>query len=402
MTASRAGDPSSGRAVLGVSLNVLLLGLVSFITDVSSEMMHAVLPKFVELLWASALAVGLVGGVGDLMQHVLKAPSGWLSDKTGRRKALTAAGYALSATCKLFMPFSSGWLQLMVLRALERSGKGIRTAPRDALIAESGGKRGKAFGIHRALDTLGAVVGSLLALLALLVLAWDVRTVMLCGALLAFPALIPLAFVRETRGSRPEAGLRHPRARSGLPGPFKRFLAVATLFGLSNATYMLFLLYAMRYVVPPWGLSHLVFAAALYVLFNVFYAALAAPAGSLADRVGKKVVIGIGYLVFALACLGFSATWLASWPLAAVGLFALYGTSKALVDGTQRAYAADLAPEEARGLALGVFHACSGLASLAAGVIMGFLWDLWSASWAFLYAAILAGLSALLIAVACE
>ncbi|RLI36682.1 MFS transporter [Candidatus Bathyarchaeota archaeon] len=397
------------RAVLGVSLNVLLLGLVSFITDVSSEMMHAVLPKFVELLWATALAVGLVGGVGDLMQHVLKAPSGWLSDRTGRRKALTAAGYALSATCKLFMPFSTGWGQLVVLRALERSGKGIRTAPRDALIAESGGRRGRAFGIHRALDTLGAVVGALLALLGLLVLAWDVRTIILCGALLAFPALVPLALVRETgrqrRGQQVGQVAREGRGAEGkasLPGSFKRFLAVATIFGLSNATYMLFLLFAMRYVVPPWGLTPLVFAALLYVLFNVLYALLAAPAGVLADRVGKKWVIALGYLAFALACLGFSATWLACSPLLAAGLFALYGISKALTDGTQRAYAADLAPEEARGFALGVFHASSGLAGLAAGVVMGLLWDLWGASWAFSYAAALALLSTLLMAVVCR
>ena len=393
------GGGRVSRTVLGVSLNVLLLGLVSFITDVSSEMMHAVLPKFVEMLWASALAVGLVGGVGDLMQHILKAPSGYLSDRTGRRKALTAAGYAISATCKLFMPFSANWGQIMALRALERSGKGVRTAPRDALIAESGGKRGKAFGLHRALDTAGAIVGSLAAFLTLWILKWDVKAVMLCGALAAFPALLPLAFVVETPKAPSQVARRE---RPNLSPGFKHFVATASVFGLSNMTYMLFLLFALKFVQPPWGLDRLVFAVGLYVLFNIFYAAFSVPAGVLSDKVGRRAVIALGYLIFALACAGFSVVSLASSAPVALGLFALYGLSKALVDGTQRAYASDLAPAEARGLALGIFHTSIGFTSLAAGAAVGLIWDLVGVSWAFLYAAALAVIAAVLLIVLCK
>jgi len=398
--ASAMDDGRASRVVLGVSLNVLLLGLVSFITDVSSEMIHPILPGFVEVLGATALAVGLVGGLGDLMQNILKAPSGYLSDRTGRRKALTAAGYAISAVSKLFIPFSGSWPQVMALRALERTGKGVRTAPRDALIAESGGKRGRAFGIHRALDTLGAVVGSLAAL-ALLLANIPMRDIMLYGALVAFLALIPLAFVEETGRKRRE-GARPRRSVGGLSPGFKRFVLVASLFGLSNMTYMLFILFVLQFVQPPWGLDPLVFATALYVVFNIFYAALSAPAGALSDRVGRKTVIALGYLVFALTCLGLALHQRVPLVPAVIGLFCLYGVSKALVDGTQRAYASDLAPAEARGYALGIFHTCVGFASLASGALTGLIWDLVGAPWAFLSAAILSAISALLLMALCD
>ena len=392
---------AKNRRLLGVSLNVLLLGLVSFITDVSSEMIHPVLPKFVEALWASALAVGLVGGIGDLTQNVLKAPAGYLSDRVRRRKALTAAGYAISAFSKIAMPFSTSWTQLAVIRAVERTGKGVRTAPRDALIAESGGKRGKAFGLHRALDTSGAVLGSLIALL-LLLHGWLVREVMLLGALIAFLALIPLVPVRETLGPRREGKRGSSWTRPALPRNLKAFVFVASLFGLANMTYMLFLFYVLKFMSPPPGLTRLTFAAALYVLFNIVYALLSLPSGVLSDRIGRRKVIALGYLVFALTCLGFTNTGLASSIPVAIGLFCLYGASRALVDGTQRAYASDLAPAEGRGYALGVFHTCVGLASLASGAIVGLLWDLVGVAWAFSFATALSALSALLLLALCR
>jgi len=399
-----SGGDARSRTALGVSLNVLLLGLVSFITDVSSEMIHPVLPSFIEALGATALAVGLVGGVGDLMQNVLKAPSGYLSDRTGRRKALTAAGYAVSAVSKLFIPFSTSWAQVMALRAIERTGKGIRTAPRDALIAESGGKRGRAFGIHRALDTLGAVVGSTAAFLLLLVAHLQLRDVMLYGALVAFGALIPLVFVEET--ARKKGTAARPEEKEGtrpaVPSSLKKFVAVATLFGLSNMTYMLFILFALTYVEPPLGLDPVVFATGLYVLFNILYAGLSAPSGSLSDRIGRKKVIAMGYLVFTLVCIGLMAEAASPAVPAVVGLFCLYGASTALIDGTQRAYASDLAPREARGYALGIFHTSMGLANLASGLIAGAIWDFVGVAWAFAYAAALSAISAVLLLIVCD
>jgi len=398
-----SGGEARSEMALGVSLNVLLLGLVSFITDVSSEMIHPVLPSFIEALGATALAIGLVGGVGDLMQNVLKAPSGYLSDRTGRRKALTGAGYAISAMSKLFIPFSTSWAQVMALRAIERTGKGVRTAPRDALIAESGGKRGKAFGIHRALDTLGAVVGSTTAFILLLVAKLPLKDIMLYGALVAFGALVPLVFVRETAGGRrARARGEGERGETSVPPALKKFLAIATLFGLSNMTYMLFILYVLKLVEPPLGLDPVVFATGLYVLFNIFYAGLSVPSGSLSDRIGRKKVIALGYAIFTLVCLGLMAETSSPLVPIVVGLFCLYGASTALIDGTQRAYASDLAPKEARGYALGIFHTSIGLASLASGLIAGAIWDFIGVFWAFAYAAALSALSAVLILIVCD
>jgi len=388
--------------VMGVSLNVILLGLVSFITDVRSEMIHPVLPKFVETLWASALAVGLVGGIGDLAQNILKAPAGYISDRIGRRKALTAAGYAISAVSKMAMPFSASWPQIMAIRAIERTGKGVRTAPRDALIAESGGKRGKAFGLHRALDTSGAVIGSVVALL-LLLYGWSIRDIMILGALVAFLALVPLVPVKEVLRPK-DTGIRRreEKHRSGLPRDLKAFVFVASLFGLANMTYMLFVLYALRFVSPPLGLDRLTFAVLLYVVFNVVYAFLSLPGGILSDLIGRKKVIAFGYVVFALTCMGFTTKSVASLAPAAMALFCLYGASKALIDGTQRAYASDLAPAGGRGYALGIFHTSIGFASLASGAIAGLIWDLVGVTWAFLYAAVLSAVSAVLLMALCK
>ena len=379
-------------------MNVILLGLVSFITDVSSEMIHPLLPEFIRVLGGTALIVSLVGSLGDFVQNVLKAPSGYLSDRVGRRKALAAAGYAISATSKLFMPFAT-LPQIMVLRASERAGKGVRTAPRDALIAESGGKRGRAFGIHRALDTLGAIIGSSLAFAFLLLAGWGIKEVMICGAIIAFLALIPFVFVKEV-ARRPGEPSRW--RRPDLPSDLKRFIVASSLFGLSNITYMLFLLFALMFVEPPFGLSHLAFATALYVLFNVFYAGLSLPSGVLSDKIGRKKVISLGYLVFALTCLLFSVRELSASVPILVGLFSLYGTSKALIDGTQRAYASDLAPEEGKGYALGVFHTATGLANLACGFIAGYLWLLLGPTWTFVYASVLSAISAVLLMALCR
>ncbi|RLI11157.1 hypothetical protein DRO33_04575 [Candidatus Bathyarchaeota archaeon] len=179
-------------------------------------------------------------------------------------------------------------------------------------------------------------------------------------------------------------------------------MLVASLFGLANMTYMLFVLYALRFVSPPLGLDKLTFAVLLYVIFNVIYALLSFPGGVLSDLIGRKKVIALGYAIFALTCLGFTAKGVASLAPAAVALFCLYGASKALVDGTQRAYASDLAPAEGRGYALGVFHTSIGFASLASGAIVGLIWDLVGVVWAFLYATVLSALSAVLLMALCK
>ena len=381
-----------------VGLNVILLGITSLLTDTSSEIAMPILPIFISMLapaGMAAMAVGLVGGLGDSVANLLKVPSGYWSDRIGRRKPLVALGYFSSAVAKLFMPLATAWHHLLVLRPLERVGKGIRTAPRDALVAESAPQevRGKAFGIHRAMDTTGAIAGSATALL--LVLAGiGIREILIISAAIAFIALIPIYFVRDVRSKPKETGLIAGFGQ--LSKPFKKYILITAIFALSDFTYMLFILKAREALT---GVVQGVWVNAipilLYVLFNVSYAALSVPSGTLSDRIGRRRVLVMGYLVYAATCLGFSA-WQAI-PLMAL-LFLLYGVSKALVDGTQRAYASDLAPPELKGTALGTFHTTTGFATLFAGVVAGALWTGLGASATFLYGFALALASALLMA----
>ena len=381
---------------LSVGVNVILLGVVSFITDTSSEMAMPVLPMFIQALapaGIAALAVGLVGGLGGLVANVLKVLSGYWSDRLGVRKPLVASGYLSSAVAKLFIPFSTTWHHVLVLKPVERVGKGLRTAPRDALIAESAPEeiRGKAFGLHRALDTSGAILGSTLALL-LTLMGVGIREILVISAVVAFLALPPLYFVREVRSKPRRSGFI---AGFGELSPaFRRYVLVASVFALADFTYMLFILRAREAlvgVVPKVWVNAIPIL--LYVLFNVSYALLSIPSGVLSDKIGRRRVLTVGYLIFALTCLGFTLG--CAVPLL-VALFILYGVSKAFVDGTQRAYASDLAPPDLKGMALGTFHTVTGFATLLAGVIAGALWTALGANAAFAYGCVLAFLSAVL------
>ncbi len=364
------------RSILeGLGINILLLGIVSFINDASSDMIWPILPMFIVSVGGGGFAVGLIGGLGESISSLLKVFSGYLSDKIGRRKILIASGYVISSVSKIFFPFVTSWSHLLILKPLERIGKGIRTAPRDALIADSSLKnqRGKGFGLHKALDTSGALLGSFLAFIFVWFLQLQFRNILLIAALLGFISLIPLAFVKEPKIKiREKFSLQFQPDKLGRK--FNLFLLIVTLFALGNFSYMFLILKARGafQLFLEERLSNAI-PILLYILFNMSYAAFSMPIGSFSDKVGKGRILLCGYGLFTLTCIGFIfSVTIYHFIL----LFLLYGLFRASVDAVQRAYASDLAADKLRGTALGVFHASIGLAALPASTIAGILWDL--------------------------
>ncbi|MBN1236309.1 MAG: MFS transporter [Methanotrichaceae archaeon] len=368
------------------SKNILLLGFVSLLNDISSEIIQPVLPLFIASLGGGSLVVGLIGGISEGLPSLLKVLAGCWSDRLGKRKPLVVAGYALSALGKLFLPAAASWQQVFLLKTLERSGKGVRSAPRDAMISESAdiSNRGRGFGLHRAMDSTGAVIGSILAYLL-----WQgglsYSSIFMVAGVLALLALLPFYRVRESfRAPNCEIRLK----LSDISPDLRRFLLIACLFALGNFSYMFFILRAQGLFS---GAEAVAAPLLLYVLFNLVYAALAMPIGIWSDRVGRKKVLALGYALFALTALGFATvTSLAGL----IALFALYGLVYALVDGSERAYISDLSPGSLRGSSLGLYYGAIGVTAILSSLLAGALWAWWGAEATFLFGAGAAALAA--------
>ncbi|MHA1650106.1 MAG: MFS transporter, partial [Candidatus Helarchaeota archaeon] len=360
---------------------IILLGLVSLITDASSEIIFPLMPFFLEILGGTAIGtgilIGLIGGLGDSLSSILKAVSGFWSDKIRRKKPFVVAGYSISATSKIFFPLSTNAGHVAIVRVFERTGKGIRDAPRDAIIADSSEeKKGRGFGIHRALDSAGAVIGAIIALLFILFfrpqtggdeLLYVLRITFFFAAGLAFFALIPLIFVKSKPGkvlSKYKVGFKN------LPRYYWFLLIIIGLFAFGNFTYMFFVFQTSAFFPAEWKY---ITPIALYILFNIVYTSLSIPGGNLSDKIGKGNVLIIGYGFFGLTCLAFIFS--IALPLFIVG-FCLYGVALAFIDSVQRAFISDIVPPELRGTALGTFHMVIGLAALPAGIIAGLFYDI--------------------------
>lgn len=351
--------------------NIVLLGLVSLVTDTSSEMILPLLPLYITALGGTGLVVGLIGGLADSTASLFKMLGGWWADRWGRKKPLVAAGYGLSAVMKVGIALASSWPVLAAVVAAERVGKGVRTAPRDTILARSaGGRTGRAFGLHRAMDTAGAVLGTLLAFALLWGLGLKMTSIFLVAAGVAIFALIPLVPVVDP----PDSPVRRPlwRGLKTLPPGLLTFLPLAGLFALANFSYMFFILRAREGVGESLGVSPEAAVLLLYLLFTVVYAAVSWPAGRLADRVGKPPVVAAGYGILGVTALGF-ATGGPAWVYWL--LFAGYGAAQALTEGPQRALVSDLARRGEEGVALGAYHGLTTLLHLPAGFVAGVLWD---------------------------
>jgi MFS family permease len=359
--------------------NIMLLGFVSLLNDISSEIIQPILPMFITSLGGGSLALGLIGGVSDGLPSILQVFAGYWSDCMGKRKPLIIAGYGLSAIGKLFLSISTTWQQVFVLKILERTGKGVRSAPRDALISESADKslRGRGFGLHRAMDSAGAVVGSILAYL-LWQSGLSYSSIFTVAAVLAIAALIPFKLVREQKKS-PSCQVK--LSLSGLSPDLRKFLVIASLFALGNFSYMFFILRAQTFFS---GANAVAAPLLLYVLFNLVYAVLSLPIGIWSDRIGRKNVLTLGYAVFALTALGFAFV---SSLMGLIILFALYGLVYAIIDASQSAFVSDLSRANLRSTSLGLYYTATGMAAILASLVAGWLWSISGSQAAFLFGA---------------
>ena len=286
---------------------------------------------------------------------------------------------------------------MAIVRVAERTGKGIRDAPRDAIIAESSeGKKGKGFGIHRALDSAGAVIGAVIAFVFLIIfrpqtagaeLLDVLKITFLFAAILAFFALIPLIFVKSKEG---EVKTKYKLGIKNLPRGYWYLVVITGLFAFGNFTYMFFVFQASGAFAAEWAF---ITPIALYIVFNVVYTGLSIPGGTLSDRIGKGNVLVMGYGFFGLTCLTF--IFCTKLPLFIIG-FILYGVSLAFVDGVQRAFISDIVVPEVRGTALGTFHMVTGLAALPTGIIAGILYDT-SPIFTFLYGTVIGAVALILL-----
>ncbi|MBU0586793.1 MFS transporter [Candidatus Micrarchaeota archaeon] len=386
----------------GIQGNVYKLGLVSFFNDVSSEMILPILPVFLNtFLGAGKEIIGLIEGVADSLSSLLDIVFGYWSDKLEKRKEFVLLGYGFSSLSKIGIALSTTWPIVFLFRALDRMGKSIRTSPRDALIAASSGKevRGKAFGLHRAMDTLGAIVGPAIAwgifsLLGTSESAYrEVFYVALVPALLA--VLVIFFMVKEPKKIEQKKNSKPNFFKSLqlLSSEYKKFLKISALFSISYFSFALLILRADEIGISTENIL------LMYLLFNIVYALVSIPLGQLSDKIGRKLVIGGAFVLYALVCLGFA---FASqfWQVAL--LFTFYAVFVAADESVNKAYISDIVKEDVRGVALGTYSTALGAVYLPANILFGIAWATFGAVPAFGAAAFIALISGILLIKCCE
>lgn len=376
--------------------NILGMGLTSFLSDLGHEAATAILPLFLASIGASPAALGVIEGVADAISSFVKLGAGWYTDRIGRRKPLVVLGYTLTAMKALFA-LAVTWPQVLVVRTLAWLGRGIRGPLRDAILAESipAEARGRAFGFHRAGDTLGAIAGPLLAL-ALVGAGTNYRTVFWLTAVPGLLAALTFAVLVRERWRPPNHAMRLWQTIGGLPTRFKLFLVGVGLFGIGDFAHSLLTLRAVQVLTPTLGAAQAgTLAVSLYALHNVLYAGASFPVGALADRFGKRGLLALGYLLAAfmnliLVSSMLSLTWLSL-------AFVLGGLLLATEDTLEGAIAADLLPEEVRGTGYAVLATVNGLGDFISSFVVGALWAGISPMVGFGYAGLLSLAGALVV-----
>jgi MFS family permease len=375
--------------------NVMALAAVSFLTDVSSEMIYPLLPVFLTtVLGANASFIGAIEGAAETTAALLKLASGWWSDRVQKRKPLVVWGYTIASVMRPLVAIATSAAQVLLIRVADRVGKGIRNAPRDALIAESVDPsiRGKAFGFHRAADHAGGVVGPLIAFAVLTYHIAELRTVFWLAAIPGLlSVLVVVLAVRDIPRPATAPHAAGPDLRQPLGARFWRVLGVIFVFTLGNSTDAFLLLRASQLGVP------VALAPILWAALHVVKSAASTPGGALSDRIGRRPTLIMGWILYAAVYLGFAR---ASVPWHAWALFAVYGVFFGLTEGSERALIADLVELERRGTAFGWYNLAIGLGALPASLMFGFVWDHAGAATAFVMGASLALVAAIGLVVA--
>lgn len=372
----------------GFNRNIIFTGLTSFLTDTSVKMVYSVMPMFLMSIGASKTSLALIEGIAESTSSLVKVLSGFWSDRIGKNKPFMLIGYGLSALIIPLYTLVVTPFQVLILRFAERFGKGIRTAPRDSLIAGSvtNGETGKSFGLQKAMDNSGAIAGPLAAFALLSASPGNYRLIFLIAGIPAILAiLVIITGIREARKSRHELFTSfHFRE---FPPKYYFFLGIIFIFTLGNSTDALLMVKANEVGVKV-ALIPLV-----YLVTNLVSVLASIPIGTLSDRIGKEKILIAGFLIYGAVYYGFGVT---TSIRAIVGLFALYGLYSAATDGIQKAFISDMTDNNKQGTGLGIYNALLGITLLPASLIAGLLYDRVNSSVPFYFGAATAALSALL------
>jgi MFS family permease len=386
--------------------NVLGMGLTSLLSDLGHESATAVLPAFLRTIGASATALGVIEGVADAVASFVKLGAGWYSDRVGQRKPITVAGYALTGVSTGLFAVAWSWPLVLVARAIGWFGRGIRGPLRDAILSESVAQEdtGKAFGFHRAGDTLGAIIGPLLAIWIIGYLestpladpSQPFRVVFLLTLIPGIGSALAFALMVKEQRRPANHALRFWATLRALPRSYKRFLVGVGVFGVGDFAHTLLILRATELLTPEFGVTHAAqLAALLYTVRNIFYTLASYPIGALSDVIGRRGLLAMGYGSAAVMCVGFIFPLSSLWYLGV--LFALAGTYIAVEDALEGAIAADLLPPEIRGLGYGMLGTVNGIGDLCSSIIVGLLWTHATSAVGFGYAAALSLAAAVII-----
>lgn len=362
-----SAENKQGKKVLGLERNIFFTGITSFFTDTTTKMIYAVMPLFLLSIGATKTELSLIEGIAESTASMIKALSGFWSDKIGKNKPFMVIGYAFTAVISPLFSIVTSPLQVLALRFTERIGKGIRTAPRDSLIAATAGEgnKGRGFGFHKAMDNSGAIVGPLLAFAVLSVFPGDYRKVFLLSVVPGILGVLTIVFfVKEAK--RHKAELAGKISLKDFPARYYMFLGIAFLFALGNSTDALLLVKANDVGIEA------VFIPLVYLIFNAVSVLFAIPMGMLSDKFGRERLIIFGYLLYSIIYLGFGS---ANDKVIVILLFALYGLYSAATDGVQKALVSDLIDKDKRGTGLGLYNSLIGITLLPASVIAGVLYD---------------------------
>lgn len=376
-----------GKRFFGFKRNVFFTGLTSFLTDTSVKMVYSVMPMFLLSMGASKTSLSLIEGIAESTASLLKTLSGFWSDKIGKNKPFMLIGYGLSALIIPLYAFAISPLQILYLRFVERVGKGIRTAPRDSLVAGSvtKGETGKSFGLQKAMDNSGAIVGPLIAFALLFFFPLNYKLIFLLAGIPSILGILVIIFgIKEAKKNKDS--LFKKFHFKDFPKKYYLFLIIVFIFTLGNSTDALLLVKANEVGVK------VAYIPLVYLITSIVGVSFAIPIGSLSDRIGREKILIVGFLIYAVVYFGFGITHSIG---TIVGLFALYGLYSAATDGIQKAFVSDMIDKNKQGTGLGIYNALLGITLLPASIIAGLLYDKINSSVPFYFGAITAVISAI-------